>query len=361
MMHGSPDQNREAHQKRRFVWTADLHARFEAAVNTLGLDNAKPKSILRLMSVEGLTKANIKSHLQKYRCLMQKRAAQGPPGPASTSVNGIASSTSSADGDSKHMDGSCASTLKLDSSPKRECPSPLSALSRTDDGNKSETALLSGEGGVAAYEAALDASELDGRSVCSSQAEQLRAASLSEDLVSQGECSLQRNLEVQELTLKVQMDLQEELSRQLQMQKRLQAEMEGMMLQRPQGGDSEATSTKMSNILSLKHKLQNELQAHLRMQHQMLAQLNHTVMPTEEASKTTAAGLPALNEVSSGVDAPAEFGDKADYELEMGASLAYEAAQGFCEQGGGEDGEDDGEDDDIDDDESETGAKRQRT
>jgi len=35
-------------QKRRFVWTADLHSRFEAAVNALGLDNAKPKSILKL-------------------------------------------------------------------------------------------------------------------------------------------------------------------------------------------------------------------------------------------------------------------------------------------------------------------------
>ena len=30
-------------QKRRFVWTADLHSRFEAAVNALGLDNAKAR------------------------------------------------------------------------------------------------------------------------------------------------------------------------------------------------------------------------------------------------------------------------------------------------------------------------------
>lgn len=68
-----------AAQKRRFVWTTDLHSRFEAAVNTLGLDNAKPKSILRLMNVNDLTKANIKSHLQKYRCLMQKKAVTGHP------------------------------------------------------------------------------------------------------------------------------------------------------------------------------------------------------------------------------------------------------------------------------------------
>merc|ERR1719454_2329406 len=67
----------DGQQKRRFVWSPELHSRFEAAVNALGLDAAKPKSILRLMNVEGLTKANIKSHLQKYRCAFQKRAGQG--------------------------------------------------------------------------------------------------------------------------------------------------------------------------------------------------------------------------------------------------------------------------------------------
>merc|ERR1711951_120580 len=70
------EQGGDSQQKRRFVWSPELHSRFEAAVNALGLDAAKPKSILRLMNVEGLTKANIKSHLQKYRCLMQKRASQ---------------------------------------------------------------------------------------------------------------------------------------------------------------------------------------------------------------------------------------------------------------------------------------------
>ena len=80
---GGGDQAAEAHQKRRFVWTTELHAKFEAACNQLGLDNAKPKSILRLMNVDGLTKANIKSHLQKYRCSVQKKAmgeaAEGGP------------------------------------------------------------------------------------------------------------------------------------------------------------------------------------------------------------------------------------------------------------------------------------------
>mmetsp|Transcript_19428 Transcript_19428/g.49657 ORF Transcript_19428/g.49657 Transcript_19428/m.49657 type:complete len:448 (-) Transcript_19428:465-1808(-) len=66
--------------KQRFVWTGDLHRRFEAAVNTLGIDQAKPQAISALMNCEGEgapTRQNIKSHLQKYRLLMQKRARQG--------------------------------------------------------------------------------------------------------------------------------------------------------------------------------------------------------------------------------------------------------------------------------------------
>merc|ERR1719247_3365659 len=108
-------------------------------------------------------------------------------------------------------------------------------------------------------------------------------AALPEAIISQGGCSLQRNLEVQEMTLKVQMDLQEELSRQLQLQKRLQSEMESMMNARAAEAkamdESSATSSKMNNILALKHKLQHELQAHLRMQHQLLSQLNSVVLP----------------------------------------------------------------------------------
>mmetsp|Transcript_15692 Transcript_15692/g.47162 ORF Transcript_15692/g.47162 Transcript_15692/m.47162 type:complete len:273 (+) Transcript_15692:283-1101(+) len=71
-------------QKARFVWTAELHRRFEAAVNTLGIDHAKPQAISQLMNCEGEgapTRQNIKSHLQKYRLLMQKRAKQGPGAP----------------------------------------------------------------------------------------------------------------------------------------------------------------------------------------------------------------------------------------------------------------------------------------
>jgi SHAQKYF class myb-like DNA-binding protein len=73
------DGGRQVHKK-RFVWTTDLHRRFEAAVDTLGIDHAKPQAISQLMNCEGdgaPTRQNIKSHLQKYRLLMQKRGKAG--------------------------------------------------------------------------------------------------------------------------------------------------------------------------------------------------------------------------------------------------------------------------------------------
>lgn len=66
-------------KKPRLIWTAELHARFLNAVNTLGVKNAVPKTILQLMNVEGMTRENVASHLQKYR-LYLKRCSNLPPG-----------------------------------------------------------------------------------------------------------------------------------------------------------------------------------------------------------------------------------------------------------------------------------------
>jgi SHAQKYF class myb-like DNA-binding protein len=67
-------------KKTRFVWTRDLHSRFERAVQQLGVHQAKPQGIRQLMGCETEseppTRQNIKSHLQKYRLHLQKQAAQ---------------------------------------------------------------------------------------------------------------------------------------------------------------------------------------------------------------------------------------------------------------------------------------------
>ncbi|KAK7388344.1 hypothetical protein VNO78_23159 [Psophocarpus tetragonolobus] len=59
-------------KKPRLVWDAELHSKFLAAINQLGIDKAFPKKILDLMNVEGLTRENVASHLQKYRLGLKK-------------------------------------------------------------------------------------------------------------------------------------------------------------------------------------------------------------------------------------------------------------------------------------------------
>ncbi|XP_010545471.1 PREDICTED: two-component response regulator ARR18 [Tarenaya hassleriana] len=59
-------------KKPRVVWASELHQKFVAAVTQLGPDKAVPKKILDLMNVEGLTRENVASHLQKYRLYLKK-------------------------------------------------------------------------------------------------------------------------------------------------------------------------------------------------------------------------------------------------------------------------------------------------
>ncbi|KAL5551217.1 hypothetical protein UlMin_001393 [Ulmus minor] len=58
-------------KKMKVDWTPELHKKFVQAVEQLGVDQAIPSRILELMKVEGLTRHNVASHLQKYR--MHKR------------------------------------------------------------------------------------------------------------------------------------------------------------------------------------------------------------------------------------------------------------------------------------------------
>ncbi|XP_078445457.1 transcription factor PCL1-like [Wolffia australiana] len=76
-------------QKRpRLVWTPQLHKRFVDVVGHLGIKNAVPKTIMQLMNVEGLTRENVASHLQKYRLYLKRMQGMpvdgaGSPAPSS--------------------------------------------------------------------------------------------------------------------------------------------------------------------------------------------------------------------------------------------------------------------------------------
>ncbi|CAM6024382.1 unnamed protein product [Sphagnum balticum] len=63
-------------KKPRVVWSVDLHQQFVCAVNQLGVEKAVPKRILELMGVQGLTRENVASHLQKYRLYLRRLTSQ---------------------------------------------------------------------------------------------------------------------------------------------------------------------------------------------------------------------------------------------------------------------------------------------
>ncbi|KAJ4770728.1 Two-component response regulator ARR1 [Rhynchospora pubera] len=90
-----PDQDQSARTLRRprLVWTPQLHKRFVDVVSHLGLKNAVPKTIMQLMNVEGLTRENVASHLQKYRLYVKRMAGLSNEEPASPSDNSLFAST----------------------------------------------------------------------------------------------------------------------------------------------------------------------------------------------------------------------------------------------------------------------------
>ncbi|XP_022738486.1 two-component response regulator-like APRR2 isoform X2 [Durio zibethinus] len=59
--------NKVNRKRLKVDWTPELHKKFVQAVDQLGIDQAIPSRILELMKVEGLTRHNVASHLQKYR------------------------------------------------------------------------------------------------------------------------------------------------------------------------------------------------------------------------------------------------------------------------------------------------------
>ncbi|CAD6249111.1 unnamed protein product [Miscanthus lutarioriparius] len=72
---GQENDDPSAPKKPRVVWSVELHRKFVAAVNELGIDKAVPKRILELMNVERLTRENVASHLQKYRLYLKRLSA----------------------------------------------------------------------------------------------------------------------------------------------------------------------------------------------------------------------------------------------------------------------------------------------
>ncbi|CAN1150527.1 Transcription factor LUX [Linum perenne] len=78
------DPSGKALKRPRLVWTPQLHKRFVDVVAYLGIKNAVPKTIMQLMNVEGLTRENVASHLQKYRLYLKRMQGLSTDGPSSS-------------------------------------------------------------------------------------------------------------------------------------------------------------------------------------------------------------------------------------------------------------------------------------
>jgi SHAQKYF class myb-like DNA-binding protein len=84
-VNSNEEPNARTLKRPRLVWTPQLHKRFVDAVGHLGIKNAVPKTIMQLMNVEGLTRENVASHLQKYRLYLKRlqgMSSDGPPASA---------------------------------------------------------------------------------------------------------------------------------------------------------------------------------------------------------------------------------------------------------------------------------------
>ncbi|XP_042422132.1 transcription factor MYBC1-like isoform X1 [Zingiber officinale] len=90
---GAGDEPARTLKRPRLVWTPQLHKRFVDAVAHLGIKNAVPKTIMQLMSVDGLTRENVASHLQKYRLYLRRMQGLSSSGGAGSAGGGPISAT----------------------------------------------------------------------------------------------------------------------------------------------------------------------------------------------------------------------------------------------------------------------------
>ncbi|XP_030464465.2 transcription factor BOA-like [Syzygium oleosum] len=109
-MDNSPEDPSGSTLKRpRLVWTPQLHKRFVDVVARLGIKNAVPKTIMQLMNVEGLTRENVASHLQKYRLYLKRMHGMSCEGPSSSdqlfASTTVPHSLNDVAGNSGHGDG----------------------------------------------------------------------------------------------------------------------------------------------------------------------------------------------------------------------------------------------------------------
>jgi len=313
--------DRQVH-KQRFVWTADLHQRFEAAVKSLGIDHAKPQAISQLMNCEGEgapTRQNIKSHLQKYRLLMQKRARQTSTASATAVPTGGAGAGSAASGASSAAAACGIASAASDSSTSGGGPAGASGANRTTSVAPSAVPSSSSSSNKAAATSQCAADgHCAGTSLPGEQSFILPAEQCNLEM------NLEQHLERQELNLKVQMELQTKLHRQLLVQRQLQHQLEHSF----NSGDSAEgfESQRRRAAAALKNSLRERLTKHVLMQEEMLQHLDALVSsevskPAAQSNNADQTRAAAMIRAVTGAAASAASASELDSALQEGISV----------------------------------------
>ncbi|KAJ4838575.1 Transcription factor mybc1 [Turnera subulata] len=100
---GAGDEPARTLKRPRLVWTPQLHKRFVDAVAHLGIKNAVPKTIMQLMNVDGLTRENVASHLQKYRLYLKRMQGLSSGGAAANGAAAAAGLGAGSDAATDHL------------------------------------------------------------------------------------------------------------------------------------------------------------------------------------------------------------------------------------------------------------------
>eukprot|EP00878_Enallax_costatus_P035623 GHUV01039804.1.p1 GENE.GHUV01039804.1~~GHUV01039804.1.p1 ORF type:complete len:217 (+),score=96.17 GHUV01039804.1:1-651(+) len=141
----------------RLVWTPELHKVFEEAVQKLGVDKAVPKTIMQMMKVEGLTRENVASHLQKYRLSIKRAPADNTDGktnsPADTSAEG---NNMSAEGNNTSAEGNNTSADNAAAEGNSGSDPPMQDAVLPNGTSSAAVAAAGGNGGAGAAAAAAD-------------------------------------------------------------------------------------------------------------------------------------------------------------------------------------------------------------
>merc|ERR1712070_292254 len=198
------------------------------------------------------TRQNIKSHLQKYRLMMVKRSRQ-PFSPTGAPTGNPAPS--------------CISTFVSDDVPPAAAAGAASA-------NEAHTRGTEQERGDTLARSSDDGAE---------PAEQKTQSPIDQDV-------LKEHLARQETNLKVQMDLQTKLHRQLLVQRQLQHQLEHSFSSpdpaAPEEWEGDVDPQHRQGMLKLKNSLRERLTKHVVIQQEMLQHLDALV--SSEVSKPTA-------------------------------------------------------------------------